>query len=70
MITTPTDKTAAAAEGSSIWQFIMRPWTDQIDELVGSGHYADALELLNVVDDGGLPDKVSLPIFFLQSTGS
>lgn len=58
MITTPVDRTAAAAEGSSIWQFTMCPWADQIDEFVEGGYYADALKLLEVIDDIALPDKV------------
>ena len=58
MMTTPTDKTAASTEGSSIWCFSMRPWSEQIDELVTAGQYSDALALLDTVDDGLLPDKV------------
>ncbi|KAJ3573523.1 hypothetical protein NP233_g2376 [Leucocoprinus birnbaumii] len=57
LITTPTDRAAATAEGSSIWQISMRPWTDQIDELVLGGYYADALQLLDVIDDSALLDK-------------
>ncbi|XP_006455342.1 hypothetical protein AGABI2DRAFT_187742 [Agaricus bisporus var. bisporus H97] len=58
MITTPVDRTVAAAEGSSIWQFGMRPWAEQIDELVENGYYADALSLLDVIDESALLDKV------------
>ena len=58
MMTTPTDKTAASVEGSSIWCFSMRPWPEQIDELVTAGQYSDALALLETVDDTLLPDKV------------
>jgi hypothetical protein len=58
MMTTPTDKTAASIEGSSIWCFSMRPWPEQIDELVTAGQYSDALALLETVDDTLLPDKV------------
>lgn len=58
MMTTPTDKTAASTEGSSIWCFSMRPWTEQIDELVTAGQYSDALALLDTVDDTLLADKV------------
>ena len=58
MMTTPTDKTAALTEGSSIWGFSMRPWPEQIDELVTAGQYSDALALLDSVDDTLLPDKV------------
>jgi hypothetical protein len=59
-MTTPTDKTAASTEGSSIWCFSMRPWSEQIDELVTAGQYSDALALLDTVDDTLLPDKVGI----------
>lgn len=59
LITTPTDRTQAAAEGSSIWQFRMKPWAQQIDELVRNGFYADALALLDTLDQVVFPDKVS-----------
>jgi len=58
MMTTPIDKTAASIEGSSIWCFSMRPWSEQIDELVIAGQYSDALALLETVDGALLPDKV------------
>ncbi|KAF5342379.1 hypothetical protein D9611_001421 [Ephemerocybe angulata] len=58
LLSTPTDKAAAAAEGSSIWQFTMKPWADQIDELVLAGQYSDALDLLGSIDETALPDKV------------
>jgi Vam6/Vps39-like protein vacuolar protein sorting-associated protein 39 len=58
MITTPIDKTAASTEGSSIWCFSMRPWSEQIDELVIAGQYSDALALLDTIDGALLPDKV------------
>ncbi|KAF7320029.1 Rab guanyl-nucleotide exchange factor [Mycena kentingensis (nom. inval.)] len=56
-ISTPTDKTAAAAEGSTIWQFKMKPWGVQVDELVAAGQYADALALLETIEPTALPDK-------------
>ncbi|KAF7330251.1 Rab guanyl-nucleotide exchange factor [Mycena venus] len=56
-VTTPTDRTAAAAEGSTIWQFKMKSWDAQIDELVVAGHYSDALALLDTIDVDALPDK-------------
>ena len=59
VMTTPIDKVAAASEGSSIWQFAIRPWSEQIDELVLAGQYSDALALLDSVDESQLPDKVS-----------
>jgi hypothetical protein len=64
VITTPAEKNAAAMEGSSIWQFAMRSWADQVDELVLGGFYADALQLLDVIDDAALPDKVTHILFF------
>ncbi|KAF7312336.1 Rab guanyl-nucleotide exchange factor [Mycena indigotica] len=57
LITTPTDKNLAAAEGSTIWQFKMKPWGTQVDELVAAGQYADALALLEIIDVTLLPDK-------------
>jgi hypothetical protein len=57
-VTTPTDKAAAAAEGSTIWQFKMKSWDAQIDELVVAGQYSDALALLDTIDTIALPDKV------------
>lgn len=58
VMTTPTDKTAAANEGSSLWRFTMRPWTEQIDELVLDGKYSDALALLDTLDESSISDKV------------
>ena len=62
MMSTPTDKTAASIEGSSIWCFSMRPWSEQIDELVMTGQYSDALALLDTVDSALLPDKVRVTL--------
>lgn len=59
LVTTPTDKAAAATEGRTIWQFDMKPWAEQIDELVQSGQYADALALLGTLQEAVLPDKVT-----------
>lgn len=58
LITTPTDRANATAEGSSIWQFRMKPWGEQVDELVRDGLYSDALSLLETIDNAWLPDKV------------
>ncbi|KAJ6608678.1 hypothetical protein B0H10DRAFT_516741 [Mycena sp. CBHHK59/15] len=57
LVTTPTDRTAAAAEGSTIWQFRMKSWDAQIDELVVAGKYPDALALLDTIDVSAIPDK-------------
>ncbi|KAJ3504846.1 hypothetical protein NLJ89_g7728 [Agrocybe chaxingu] len=57
LLTTPVDKTAAANEGSSVWRFTLRPWSDQIDELVLAGQYSDALALLDTLDEVQISDK-------------
>lgn len=67
LVSTPTDRTAATAEGSSIWHFEMKPWPEQIDELVLVGQYSDALKLLETIDIRSLPDKVSVPLTDLSS---
>ena len=60
VISTPLDKTAAASEGTSIWRFVIRPWDEQIDELVLKGKYSDGLALLDMLDDAQLLDKVRI----------
>ena len=57
LISTPVDKNAATAEGSTIWRFNMKPWSEQIDELILAGQYSDALVLLESIDESSLPDK-------------
>lgn len=58
LVSTPTDRTTAASEGSSIWCLRMKPWGEQVDELVDVGKYAEALTLLDTIDAAFLPDKV------------
>lgn len=36
----------------------MKPWSEQIDELVQLGRYADALALLDTIEEAVLADKV------------
>ena len=67
LISTPTDKATVANEGSSIWSFTLKPWSDQLDELVLAGQYLDALALLDTLDDAALPDKVYLPTHITTS---
>ncbi|KAH7884496.1 hypothetical protein F5I97DRAFT_2037539 [Phlebopus sp. FC_14] len=57
LISTPVDRTLAASEGSCLWQVKMKPWAEQIDELVQKGVYEDALTLLETLDPALLPDK-------------
>ncbi|EJD06913.1 uncharacterized protein FOMMEDRAFT_117970 [Fomitiporia mediterranea MF3/22] len=58
-VSTPVDRTAAALEGSSIWLFRMKTWSDQVDELVEEESYTDALALLDSVEEATLPDKAA-----------
>lgn len=58
LITAPTDRATLTAEGSSIWLIEMKPWGEQVDELIETGSYANALALLNSIDAALLPDKV------------
>lgn len=58
-VRTPTDRTTATAQGSAIWQVFMKPWGEQVDELVSVGAYSDALALLDITDSVVLPDKVN-----------
>ncbi|KAM5530078.1 hypothetical protein V8D89_016261 [Ganoderma adspersum] len=57
VISTPIDRTAAVNNGSAIWCFRMKPWTQQIDELVDAGAYAHALSLLESLDSALITDK-------------
>ncbi|CUA75985.1 hypothetical protein RSOLAG22IIIB_01989 [Rhizoctonia solani] len=57
ILSTPTDRTALAAEGSTLWALVLHPWQDQISELVRHGKYADALALLGVVSVQPDPTK-------------
>jgi Vam6/Vps39-like protein vacuolar protein sorting-associated protein 39 len=57
MITTPVDKATAAADGSALWMLCMQSWEQQIDELVDSGSYVEALSLLETMDQVMMPDK-------------
>jgi len=58
LVSTPTDRTTAASEGSTIWCIRIKPWGEQADELIDAGKYAEALALLDVIDVALLPDKV------------
>ena len=58
LVSTPTDRTTATSEGSTIWCIRMKPWGEQADELIDAGKYAEALALLDIIDVALLPDKV------------
>lgn len=57
LVSTPADRATANLKGSSIWQFQMKSWGEQVDELVGAELYLDALALLETIDPTILPDK-------------
>ncbi|CCL98167.1 uncharacterized protein FIBRA_00161 [Fibroporia radiculosa] len=57
LVTTPMDRATAASAGSTIWQFTMKAWSLQVDELVAVGSYVEALALLETIDVALLPDK-------------
>ncbi|KAJ3995861.1 hypothetical protein F5050DRAFT_1764139 [Lentinula boryana] len=57
LVTTPTDRATANSEGSSIWQFEMKPWSELIDELVLAGQYSNALKLLETINSQDLANK-------------
>ncbi|KIP04390.1 hypothetical protein PHLGIDRAFT_109638, partial [Phlebiopsis gigantea 11061_1 CR5-6] len=57
LVSTPTDRTTAASTGSTIWCLGMKPWGEQVDELVEAALYSDALALLESIDEALLPDK-------------
>lgn len=59
VVTTPSDRATATAEGSTVWSFVMKAWGEQVDELVQEGAYANALALLESLDPAVLSDKVS-----------
>jgi Vam6/Vps39-like protein vacuolar protein sorting-associated protein 39 len=60
VVSAPTERAALASEGSTLWCFFMKGWGEQVDELVETGAYEDALTLLNTLDTAILPDKVRL----------
>ncbi|PWN93947.1 hypothetical protein FA10DRAFT_248415 [Acaromyces ingoldii] len=53
----PTDKGALERVGSSIWRLEMKSWSKQIDELVDTGEYQEALALLDSIDEVLMEDK-------------
>ena len=58
LVSTPTDRATATAEGSTIWCLRLKPWGEQVDELIDARMYAEALALVNDIDVAVLPDKV------------
>ena len=57
LIVTPLDRATAAADGSALCMLTMQSWGQQVDELVSSGSYVEALTLLDTVDPIMMPDK-------------
>jgi tetratricopeptide (TPR) repeat protein len=54
---TPTERGALERDGLTIWSLEMKSWGRQIDDLVQSGEYQEALALLHSVDEVLLDDK-------------
>lgn len=68
LVTVPSDRATATAEGSTVWIFTMKAWGEQVDELVREGSYADALALVDSLDSALLPDKVGSSIDLLYTS--
>lgn len=64
-VSSRTDRASVTAEGQTIWLLQMRPWSEQLDELVEGESYEDALALLETIDKATLPDKVRIYFRFL-----
>lgn len=62
LMTAPNDRNALATEGTTLWMFRMQPWESQIEELVQDCKYSDALALLDSLEDGAIPDRVTVVI--------
>ncbi|KAK8861657.1 hypothetical protein IAR55_002480 [Kwoniella newhampshirensis] len=60
-VSTPTDKTAAALEGSTIWGVRAGDIGDEVDELVRQGRVGDAIGLVESVGENGLAPSRRLP---------
>ncbi|TFL04184.1 hypothetical protein BDV98DRAFT_591033 [Pterulicium gracile] len=58
-VSTPTDRTIAASEGSTVWKFPLLPWVEQVERLTDEGEYGDALTLLESLDEGVVSDKTT-----------
>jgi hypothetical protein len=43
----------------------MKPWPEQVDELVKDGSYSAALALLDTLDETALPDKVYIIFLYV-----
>lgn len=58
-VSTPTERAVAANEGSTVWVLKMKSLGAIVDELMQSGEYEEALELLAGIDERTLPDKLT-----------
>lgn len=54
LVTTPTDKTLANSEGSTIWEMRAGDVGNEVDELVKEGRVADAIGLVEASGDSNL----------------
>ncbi|WWD16424.1 hypothetical protein CI109_100850 [Kwoniella shandongensis] len=60
-VSTPTDKTLAATEGSTIWGVRADHIGHEVDELVRQGRIGDAIGLVEAVGESGLSPSRRLP---------
>jgi hypothetical protein len=60
IITTPTDKTTLASEGSTVWTMTAGDIGKQIDQLVKDGQVADAVGLVKALGDSDLSPVSSI----------
>lgn len=68
LVSTPIDRATAATAGSTVWSLYMKPWGEQVDELVEAGSYSEALALLESIDEALLPVKVCETTVEIQRT--
>lgn len=53
-LTSPNDKSAQQAEGSTLWRLVGRPWTDILDDFLAQGRFNDGQSLLTSLKYGPL----------------
>jgi hypothetical protein len=54
LVSTPTDKTLVASEGSTVWGLEAGDVGEQVDELIREGRVGDAIGLVESVGEAGL----------------
>jgi Vam6/Vps39-like protein vacuolar protein sorting-associated protein 39 len=57
-VSTPLDRLQLQSEGSAIWAISQSSPSDQLEEMIVAGRYADGLGLLKALPEGCGVDKV------------